>query len=365
MEAAEPPRSLQFRRPSLFEGACSLLRGGDGIDLAGLGFESASHVCEAADEDLLLYLLFASWLYLYQLDKAGERLRLSSSEFESRINKILEEDGYQRRLRNGSWKAVVDSDAEALRRALISNPSDLAACVQGDVQVEMVASTVQSRLAQADTVLVDYGVGLGRVLSGLNSAPLFARSKYIGVDEPIRDDLAALVQTLGSKPQLQTRTEFLRAPCPADVIMLVNTLHHIPFKDLPAQISRLLGALKPGGMLLIHELAELHAPEQRNVPWRVEDIQALLALEGVRLNPRTTRSKGRKIPLTNLLVEVTTPSDFEAGLVSSTERVWRQMKERTLSEVTAIYAARDPDRQLELEYALITNANLDLNRPQS
>jgi pimeloyl-ACP methyl ester carboxylesterase len=39
------------------------------------------------------------------------------------------------------------------------------------------------------------------------------------------------------------------------------------------------------------------------------------------------------------------------------------VSERTLEEIAALYEARDEARELELQYALIVNANLDLNQP--
>ena len=149
---------------------------------------------------------------------------------------------------------------------LLANPADMAECKQGDPQVEMVVSTVQPLLTRPNPVIVDYGAGLGRVLLGFGGAERFRNATYIAVDEPVEDDVRSLASSVGAKFVERTRTEYLANPDHADVIILMNVLHHIPLKKLPQQIATLLRALKPGGVLVIQEIGESASPSRSTYP---------------------------------------------------------------------------------------------------
>jgi ubiquinone/menaquinone biosynthesis C-methylase UbiE len=161
-----------------------------------------------------------------------------------------------------------------------------------------------------------------------------------------------------------SRSDFLQNPLPADVIMVVNTLHHIPFADIPGQLERLLRSLKPGGVVLVHEMGELREPEQRNVPWRSEDLHLLFAGGAFAINARSTVSRSG-IPLAHVLVELLDATRCHEALNENVRRVWMQMKTRTLDDIRALYEARQEDRHVALQHALIINANLDLNGAQA
>lgn len=347
----------------LFSGASDMLRLGLGIDVQVTGFNDGQELLRDGDEDLVLQFLRGCYAHLRRLENQGGVLPVSASDFEKHTNEILEADEAPVRLRNAMIIPLGQSDAEVLRRTLLENPADVAACQQGDVQVEMVVSTIQARLNQPDAVLVDYGVGLGRVLAGLASAKRFATTTYVGVEEPVPPEVKALAGRVGAKAIFRRRTEYLAAPNPADVILAVNVLHHIPFNELAGQFASLLSSLKPGGILVLHEMGELHVPEQRNVPWRIEDIQRLFDVDAVDVNSRTTVSKGKKVPLSNVIITVKTTNGLEAALRTSAEKSWRAMKQRTLEEIRELYEAGDADHHVELQRLLITNANLDLNAP--
>jgi ubiquinone/menaquinone biosynthesis C-methylase UbiE len=224
----------------------------------------------------------------------------------------------------------------------------------------MVVSTVQALLSRPGAVLVDYGAGLGRVLAGLAQASRFQSAEYVAVDEPIPDEVRALAGTTGASARFVARTEFLASPVHADAIMIVNTLHHIPFRDVPKQMAVLLRALKPGGMLLVHEMGELREPEQRNVPWRGEDLHELFDGPAFSINARSTVSRSG-IPLCHALVGLCDEATVDESLDQNIRRVWTQMKTRTLDEIAQLYRARDEVKHVALQQALIVNANLDLN----
>ncbi|NOJ86577.1 methyltransferase domain-containing protein [Myxococcus xanthus] len=321
-------------------------------------------MCKEADDVSLITFLRGCYSYLARLEAEDRPIPISSAYLEQQINQVLELDRSPIRLRGTEVVLAVSSDAEALYRALLSNVDDAAEFKQGDIQIEMVVSTIQERLSRPGVVLVDYGVGLGRVLLGLASAGLFKNATYVAVDQPIHDDVKALAGKVGARAEFHEREAFLASSQPtADVIMVVNTLHHIPFFELAKQLAALLAKLKPEGVLLVHEMAELRVPEQFNIPWRVEDVHLLFNTPLLKPNLRTTQSRGQKVPITHLLVKVAGDGDLLGTLESNARAAWEQMKRRTLDTISELYRSKDPEAHRELQYALIANANLDLNKP--
>jgi SAM-dependent methyltransferase len=246
---------------------------------------------------------------------------------------------------------------------LLENEDEAVSCRHGDVQVEMVVSTVQARLSVKDAVVIDYGAGVGRVLAGLATANNFKTASYVAVDEPVPREVKELAGRIGMRSDfVDSRDKFLASGVTADVIMVVNTLHHVPFGDVARQLGALAEKLRPGGILLVHEMGVLRVPEQRNVGWRLEDLMLLFHGAEFTCNPRSTLSRSG-VPLAHVLVSATGAGAAGAALQRNVASVWRQMKTRALEEIRALYASGDPDRHAQLQHALITNANLDLNPP--
>ncbi|NVJ27776.1 methyltransferase domain-containing protein [Myxococcus sp. AM011] len=358
-------RHVEGLPQTLLSGAIEMVQAGAGEDLSKrVDASSIEEMCERADDELLALFMRGCWHHLRRQEHFERTIPLSPAEFEEAINQTVAAGGYPSRLRDGAWVPTVVSDADALYRALLSNADDAAEFKQGDIQIEMVVSTVQERLSRPGVVLVDYGVGLGRVLLGLASAGLFKNATYVAVDRPIHDDVKALAGKVGAQAEFHDREAFLASSqLTADVIMVVNTLHHIPFSELARQLAALLAKLKPEGVLLVHEMAELREPEQLNVPWRVEDVHLLFNTPLLKPNLRTTQSKGQKVPITHLLVKVAGDGDLSGALEANARAVWDQMKARTLDTIRELYQRKDPEAYRELQYALIANANLDLNKP--
>lgn len=354
---------------SLGEAAPRVIRTAFGVELEVDPFDIRGF-CLGANVDQLTYFVMGAFVHLNDLARLGAFDPEVPHHFAERVNAILGDDGFELVFdeKKGSWIPRVSSDAEALRRALLGNPSDLATCRQGDPQVEMVVSTVQAALARPDPTLVDYGSGLGRVLASFATADRFKGATYVAVDEPVVAEVRALANTVAARFVPKSREAYLETPVSADAIILLNTLHHIPFEDLPRQIAALLASLKPGGVLVVQEIGELRQPEQRNVPWHIEDISGLFKIPGCTSNPRSTMTRTQRIPLTHMIVHVEQPPPtrgvLEEALESTSRAVWSGMKDRTLADIRALYASRDPKEELALHHLLIANANLDLNRPK-
>jgi hypothetical protein len=134
-------------RESLGEAASRLVRRqfGEEIDAADADTKT---FCVTAPVQHVMYLVMGSFAYLQYLDSSGGLPVETSLRFAEEVNEIVRADGfpmYFDEAKNG-WTFTVSSDAEALRRALLQDPADAAACKQGDPQVEMVVSTVQTAL---------------------------------------------------------------------------------------------------------------------------------------------------------------------------------------------------------------------------
>jgi SAM-dependent methyltransferase len=284
-----------------------------------------------------------------------------SQRFEHGLNELLTDCESPFRMAAGMWIQSHDAEAEELLRVLLQGADETAACRQGDIQVEMVSSSAQMLLGPGK-VLVDYGCGLGRVGESLASAELFGQAQYIAVDEPIAPAMEALTARLTGARTI-IRSAFLDAPVAADLIMVVNVLHHIPFADLGRQFDTLLRSLKLGGVIVLHEMGAHHEPEKENVPWLASDVVRLLQLDGVTVSPRTTMSSKKKIPLAHVVVSGTGAGPFSAAIHENAWVVWRAMKAQVLHEIDGLYRAKDPANAVTLNRLLYLNANLDLNRP--
>jgi hypothetical protein len=346
---------------SIYKRACAILREREGVDFEEL-YDGLDQVCVGGSASFEGSTVLAIIAATFEALRRTPIAPVSPGEFELRINQILEAEGIPYRLQDGAWRSLASTEAEVLRRILLRGDDEAAGCRQGDQQVEMVVSTIQARLASSGAVLVDYGAGLGRVLAGLAQAERFRSARYVAVDEPVPDSVRTLAGTTGASASFLGRIEYLAAPIAADVIMVVNTLHHIPFQELAAQLTVLFTALKPGGSVLVHEMGTLREPEQRNVPWRIEDLYALFHGPAFRLNPRSTVSR-TGVPLAHVLVQRGDDADLGEALKANIQTAWWRMKERTLQEVAELYESRDESRHGELQHALIVNANLDLNSP--
>ncbi len=235
--------------------------------------------------------------------------------------------------------------------------------VLGDLQVDMVASTVQLKLEKQDAVLVDYGAGAGRILAGLATSHKFKTVRYVAVDEPMAPEVQNLAENTGVTFEcFDSRAKFFTSGITADVIMVVNTLHHIPFAEVAAQFNALLTMLRNDGFLLVHEMGYLKVPEQLNVAWKTENLVTLFDGTAFACNVRSTTSRGG-VPLSNVIVRSTGVGNVYETLERNAKSVWQQMKNNVLDEIRSLYDAHDRRRQVNLHYALTTNANLDLNRP--
>jgi hypothetical protein len=291
------------------------------------------------------------------------RLGVDASTYRNELNLILDQEKVDIRLGDAGWIEPGETEADNLLKEVLLDRSEVAGCSRGDVQVEMVASSAQVVLGEGTTI-VDYGAGLGRVGDGLSTAREFAFARYIAVDSPIQEGLTKLVASFGPGCLVSEREAHLQAPVPADVVLLVNTLHHIPFADLARQLGTLLRSLRPSGILLVHEMGALDPPEQRNVPWTAARITRLLECDGLRLIARETRSRGKKVPLAHIIVKVDGALDGLADQLTDRAReVWRAMKAETCDTIRRLYESGKPERLVELRRAMIHNANLDLNPP--
>jgi hypothetical protein len=299
----------------------------------------------------------------YLILKGLPRQNVRCEWFEHNVNAALRDGNISLRLVDGTWKCSAESEADDLLRQVLLDRSDVAGCQRGDVQVEMVASSAQVMLGGGATV-VDYGAGLGRVGDGLSTAREFAFARYLAVDSPITAALRAHVASFGENCATMEREEFLRGAVRADVVLVVNTLHHVPFADIPRQFVALLRSLQSRGILVVHEMGAVEPPEQRNLPWTHDRITSLLRCEGLRVNARETRSKGKGIPLAHVIVSVEGSLDgIEQQLAERSRGVWQEMKRTTVDQIAELYARGNPDAVPDLRRAMIHNANLDLNPP--
>lgn len=292
----------------------------------------------------------------------SRRRVVSPAAFEERVNRILEREGSPLRLQEGRFVQAEEEAALALLRDVLSGIDEVARHKDGDVQEHNVVSTVQPLLTPG-AVVVDYGAGYGRVAVELARAALFKDARYIGVDSPIDERLLEVVGKLGPNASVMAREEFLESSDSVDVVMVVNTLHHMPFAELGRDFARLLRRLQTGGRLVLHDMSNVVEPGR--VPWTHADLEMLFfEVAGVHLNQRSTPTR-TQVPLLHTIVQVNPPfqRDLRARLDRNARLVWQEMKTRALVRYREMLSAKQVDTTRELVKVLLWNANLDINPP--
>lgn len=321
----------------------------------------------ALTEEHLLFALKVTSQLLKKFDRLADQQNMeayhwkSQASFENFVNEILNKFNFPLKLQNANMIENTKDAASTLRKALLMGEGDPASKAHGDIQVEMVSSSIQMLLSKPGAKIIDYGAGLGRILQGLETADLLTRVNYVCVEENPDKRLTDLVKRKGVT--LCSREEFFKQDITAHGIMIVNTLHHMPFKDIPRQFNKMLNSLDDGGVLLVHEMGLHKVPEAWNVPWSIENIKCLFEnIPGLMHNSRSTESKGG-VPLSHCVLTVDQKRDFTNELSRNVEKTWRLMKRSTLLKIEELYKLADVNHEPELARVLAINANLDLNPP--
>ncbi len=300
---------------------------------------------------------------LHQIEQlTGENLDVDA--FEMRVNEVIASSDCDWRLVRGQWHHTEQSEADELLRELLSGAAH-ARCHQDDPQIEAAWEAVKDGLLDSALTIVDYGAGLARMAKALTASGPLISARFVAVDDAGVDGLDQALRPLANAV-VMGRAEYLREPTPADVVLMVNVLHHIAFKDLALELSSILASLKPGGMLVVHEIGELGRPEKRNVPWSEEDITTLFDMPILQFGARaTTLPSGKLLPHVHVGVRKGVELSEAANLLEHRIRVvWHLMKDRVLESIRILYQKGSGDNAVALRRALIINANLDLNQPE-
>jgi hypothetical protein len=114
-------------------------------------------------------------------------------------------------------------------------------------------------------------------------------------------EVKALAGHTGAKSEfIESRAAYLASKDTADAIMVVNTLHHIPFREIAGQVGALLRKLRPGGVLAGPRDGRPSRPRAARA-WRVENPVTLFQGEEFTCNPRSTESRSG-VPLCHAII---------------------------------------------------------------
>lgn len=150
-------------------------------------------------------------------------------------------------------------------------------------------------------VLVDYGCGQGRLVSGLEllDPKVLSFMTYIGIDKnpEYLTKIRSVISSSGFDRKIQrfellTPEQFFVSNQRADFVFMINVLHEIALTDLPHVLSQLEKSLREGGHLIIHEMQELAEGELGFVSWKSEDFLEVFKDTNlqIQLHPYKTRT---------------------------------------------------------------------------
>lgn len=217
-------------------------------------------------------------------------------------------------------------------------------------------------------VLVDYGCGEGRLITGLMllDERVLSLLTYIGVDkntkylEKIEENIRILEFNKKVKNyKLMTPQEFFALEVKADFVFLINVLHEIPLIDLPHTLYQLESKLRKGGHLVVNEMRELTKGELGFVSWESKDF--LEVFGGTSLQPRLHPYETRRgIPLVNVDLVKVGKEASEATLVDNCFKMLDLKLERIDRELKKI--KNEGTRSTKYAYLLVLKDNIETQK---
>lgn len=303
-------------------------------------FKSVHEICENGGvDDIRLMINFGlryveySWTnsnwagiqYDYYIENLNIILIKAKSDFQVTSNGIV---------------STLEKDVEDFYSLLIEEekPSDRA---HGDIQVEKVVSTIQS-IVTKESLTIEYGAAAGRFYKVFKD--LKPHGDYLAIENDPETSLLELANSYGF--QILTRDEFFRSNKSASLIVILNTLHHIPFWDLAFQLKEILAHLEKNGMLLLHDMGRLPQPEWGRVGWMIEDVKKLFDGPNFEIKEQQTITNKSQIPIFNALVKVVNKQEIGKKIEENVSAVWDQMESRLLDQIVI---AKNERNTLELK----------------
>lgn len=240
------------------------------------------------------------------LDPLRSRIAKNSDELRE-VCRWFEKHGVYRPRGRWRWDPVPKSPEK-----LSSDPESVAGTTfKDDVQILGIVATLSAllstgRKARRTLRILDAGCGRGRLLSSLTRRfeHETADIEYTGVDvdptaiEEARAHLQTCLQNLGGGGRNRFRGEFLVGdlrylqnrffpPPQFDAAVLCNTTHEIEPRFLPTILTQLCACIRPGGLLVIHDMEAPYIAERRFVPWEAWELTEMLSsvLDLVKGNP--------------------------------------------------------------------------------
>lgn len=247
-----------------------------------------------------------------------------------------------------------------------------------DIQAQLLAAATQL-IGQSKTVL-DYGCGLGALIQPLHNA-CTAVQTYICVNHagetgnwetPERHSwIPDTPPHIGAPHEpienaLREEIERLRAECPAlsdmafdhrtdaqlvksmyaceteaaDLLVCLDTLHHIPLSELPEKLASMLFHVRPGGAIVIADLQQATHYEVGRFWWHDDDLRQVLLdwTQDLKVRPLTV-ARGKTVLATGRRV-ATLPDP--AALVSDLQnRCWSVYRRCALQKTAELPALRE------------------------
>lgn len=142
-----------------------------------------------------------------------------------------------------------------------------------------ISQAVQVLLSESDDyTLIDYGVGEGRLIAGLNnlSDKTLQKMTYFGVDINYPSKAEVYSKNIGFSNKVNdikfmTFNDFDDRKIKAKYIFVINVLHEIQLCELPKRLHSLCNSLENNGLIYINDFIELKEGEHDFVTWDYDD----------------------------------------------------------------------------------------------
>lgn len=150
-----------------------------------------------------------------------------------------------------------------------------------------ISQAVQVLLSESeDYTLIDYGVGSGRLIAGLNnlSDKTLQKMTYFGVDINYPSEAEIYSKSIGFSNKVKdikfmTFDVLNDKKIKAKYIFVINVLHEIPLCELPKRLHLLCNSLENNGLIYINDFVELKEGEHNFVTWDYDDYLTIFDKE--------------------------------------------------------------------------------------
>ncbi|MEK6545734.1 MAG: methyltransferase domain-containing protein [Nitrospinota bacterium] len=280
------------------------------------------------------------------------------------VREILSKDKQKPLLEQESDEKEKDSDFYSFIKECLTNknlevPAEKG---KGDIQIEQAIGFLLSETSPFK--LIDYGCGKGRLLEGLKTLDDVSKKNitYVGVNKEYPHEAERIANSYGINGKFYTTDKYEALNIKAKYIFLINVLHEITLKELPARLYHIFKSLETEGWFFIHDVLELTRGENNFVTWEAEDIVQLFDSSCFELKTRPYHLSRKDIALTTIAALKRRSTTVSLNdLAIKCNDIYRHKKDTVIKKIDDIHKLQPkPNSEIKrFGYLNILYANID------